>query len=195
MQLAMQTWPTSEEDPENRPQGLSPRPSDGEQWGVPLLAERGQGKSRSLLDIFICPSSQPQVMRHKHKHLYLMVVEMSINWKPVSFYFCPCYHGELGPLAHSSIADGAGQGSWIMFLLALGIQSTAFVTWVTWKKWNHISILYSCSLTSLPAAPQGEGSWWRDGFCIIFLGGWGDGSRRVHGCTTKSNRLFAKATL
>lgn len=135
--------------PKPKAQWQRPGHTQGTKGGVPLFAQGVQERSRSLLEALFCSSAQLQVKKDEHLHLYLIVVEVAVNRKPVRFHFCSCYHGELGPLPYScSITDRPGQGSTVMFLLALGLQSAAFVTWITWtkwNKWNRISILYSCT--------------------------------------------------
>lgn len=53
----------------------------------------------------------------------------------MSFYFCPGYRGELGPLPHGrGITAGAGQGGTVELLLPPGLQRVTFVTWITWTE-------------------------------------------------------------
>lgn len=135
--------------PKPKAQWQRPGHTQGTKGGVPLLSQGVQERSRSSLESLFCSSAQLQGKKDQHLHLYLIVVEVAVNRKPVRFHFCSCYHGELGPLPYScTITDRPGQGSTVMFLLALGLQSAAFITWITWtkwNKWNRISILYSCT--------------------------------------------------
>lgn len=67
------------------------------------------------------------------KHLYLMIIEVAINRKPVSFCFCPGNRREPGPTPQSHHgAASPGQGSTVLVLLAPGCQCAAFVTGITW---------------------------------------------------------------
>lgn len=116
------------------------------------------------------PVPKPQAKKTDCLHLYLIVVEVAINRKSVSFHFCSCNHGELGPLPYScSTADRPGQSSTVMFLLALGLQSTAFIIWITWTEWNCISTLYSCTL--LLANTNAGRRFAVEGFILFYISG------------------------
>lgn len=91
-------------------------------------SHHGVSIRKDSLDKVPCPSGD----QAKPKISYLVVVEVAIDWKPVSFYFCPGYGGELGPLAHSrGIAAGPGQGGTVELLLPPGLQCVTFITWIT----------------------------------------------------------------
>lgn len=94
-----------------------------------------------------------------------MVVEVAVDGEPVSFPPGPCCGREPAPLAHSRgrAAEGPGQGSAVMLLLALGLQSAALVTRRTWtqertghfRRYLHRNVVTDQSHTSVPPdAPQ-----------------------------------------
>lgn len=129
--------------------------------------------------------------RAKPKISYLVVVEVAIDWEPVSFYFCPGYRGELGPLAHDrGIAAGPGQGGTVELLLPPGLQCVTFIAWITWTELNHTP----CELHSTPCQhpPEEGGSRWNDLFTIYYFLGRGAWSRKgTRHRRTMKNRLIA----
>lgn len=116
--------------------GQSPRtqawPYGGTKWGMSPWLRWCRVGPEAHEGFYSAPVPKPQVKKNNCLHLYLIVVEVAINRKSVSLHFCSCNHGEPGPLPYScSTADRPGQGSTVMFLLALGLQSVAFIIWIT----------------------------------------------------------------
>lgn len=116
---------------EAKAQGRRNGHTGGTKWGMSPWLRWCRVSPEAHERFYSAPVPKPQVKKN-WLHPYLIVVEVAINRKPVSFYFCSSNHGEFGPLPYScSTADRPGQSSTVMFLLALGLQCVAFVIWIT----------------------------------------------------------------